>query len=205
MFLEVKDFLDALSSVYKDLDRAYEEVAGFYGLTCEGCEDNCCQSPFFINTLVEHLYLMEGLHRLTEAKKAEILQRANAYQSAYARTSRAEVNFRMFCPLNQDQKCLLYDHRPMMCRLYGVPGVMDSPKGGSVEFPGCSRFEGLGKEVSRRLQRTEFYRRVSEIEAELRRKLVYYQRYKKTIAQAIIDEQREKALLTRGYDIFEGY
>ncbi|RME64700.1 MAG: hypothetical protein D6778_07485 [Nitrospirae bacterium] len=205
MFLDVKEFLEELSSVYRDLDRAYQDVAGFYGLSCEGCQDNCCQSPFFVNTLVEHLYLMEGLHALTEAQKAEVFQKANAYQSGYSKTSRPETNFRMFCPLNRDQKCILYEYRPMMCRVYGVPGVMQSPRGGTVEFPGCQRFGSLGKEITRRLQRTEYYQRVAQIEANLRKKLVYHQKYKKTIAQAIIDEEREKALIMRGYDIFEGY
>lgn len=205
MLLEAKEFLEELSSVYSDLDRAYQDVADFYGLTCEGCQDNCCQSPFFINTLVEHLYLMEGLHSLTEAKKTEIFQRANAYQAGYSRTSKAETEFKMFCPLNMNQRCILYEYRPVMCRVYGVPGVLESPKGGTVEFSGCKRFESLGREVTKRLQRTGYYRRVAEIEAALRRKLVYYQKYKKTIAQAIIDEEREKALIMRGLDIFEGY
>jgi len=205
MFVEIKDFLDELTSVYHTLDKQYKEVADFYGLECSQCVDNCCQSPFFVNSLIEHFYLMEGLHKLTEVQKAEIFQKANSYNSAYSKTSRAEINFRRFCPLNKDGKCVLYEFRPMMCRVYGVPGLMRSPRGQVIEFAGCKGFEVLKKEISRRFDRTEFYKRVAELEGRLRKKLVYYQKYKKTIAQAIIDEEREKALLMRGYDIFEGY
>ncbi len=205
MLLEAKEYLDRLNELYQELDRAYQAIAESYGLSCQNCEDNCCQSPFFVNSLIEHLYLMEGLRKLTEVKKAEILQRANAYNSGYSKTSRPELNFRMFCPLNTEGRCILYEYRPMMCRVYGVPGVMTSPRGQTVEFPGCKRFENLGRSVTERLDRTRFYQVAAELEAALRKKLVYYQKYKKTIAQAIIDEEKEKALLMRGYDIFEGY
>ncbi len=201
--VEAREYLERLEAIYTDLDTRYSEVARAWGLTCEGCEDNCCQRVFLHFTLVEQIYLMEGFRRLPEDLKKEIVRRASEYNLAYSKTSRPEENLKLFCPLNFDARCILYRYRPMACRVYGVPGVLKGPKG-EIQFPGCWR---LNKQKTQAplLDRTPFYQQLAELERDLRRRLCYFQKYRKTIAQMIADEEAETGLLLRGYDIFEGY
>jgi|Deesub1362B_J571_1020462.scaffolds.fasta_scaffold00298_3 Fe-S-cluster containining protein len=204
-FIDASEYSTKLAQIYTSLDSAYTEIADSYGFTCEGCEDNCCQSVFLHYTLVEHLYLLEGFRTLPEELRKDIIERAYKYNEAYCRVSRPEENLKLFCPLNYDAKCILYQHRPMTCRVYGVPGILKSPRGDIKEFEGCWRFKKLFGSAEAKLDRTPFYTEVANLEKQLRQKLVYYQRYCKTVAQMLIDEDRDTALLMRGYDIFEGY
>lgn len=55
------------------------------------------------------------------------------------------------------------------------------------------------------MDRTPYYSRLANLEKELREKLVYFQRYRKTVAQMLLDEKRPEALIMRTYDFFGGY
>lgn len=207
MFVDITYYTDKLSLIFSELDRIYLEVAEKYnGFNCNGCSDLCCNTVFLHFTLVEHFYLLEGFRTLQENQRTDIIKRAKHYNDVYSKTSRPEENLNLLCPLNYDNLCILYQWRPLGCRFYGVPGFMESPVKGRQDFKGCWRFESIhGKSVSERLDRTPFYRKVADLEKELRDRLRYYQRYKKTIAQMILDETNPDALIMRGYDIFEGY
>lgn len=102
------------------------------------CSD-CCHAVFDV-TLVEALYLnyQFGKHFVGKARE-EILDRANradrkayklkraAYQQVEAGRSESEILIelageRIRCPLlNAQDRCDLYEYRPVTCRFYGVP------------------------------------------------------------------------------------
>ena len=103
-----------------------------------GCSD-CCHALFDL-TLIEALYINHRFNQgIDEAKKAEIIEKANradrkiykikrnAYKAASAGTQEEEIlnavaKERVRCPLlNSQDTCDLYEHRPITCRLYGVP------------------------------------------------------------------------------------
>ncbi len=207
MFVDITYFTEKLSSIFSELDSAYQALAEKYnGFSCSGCDDLCCSSVFLHFTLVEHFFLLEGFRSLPEEKRKEIIERSREYNLAYSKISRPEVNLKLLCPLNYDNLCILYRYRPLGCRFYGLPGFMESPVKGRQEFKGCWRFEKIhGPSPEVKLDRTPFYRKVADLEKELRDRLRYYQRYKKTVAQMILDETNPDALVMRGYDIFEGY
>jgi hypothetical protein len=67
----IVDHQTSLSSVvepagdlFDEMDQAYTVVAGQYGFQCNGCADNCCLTRFYHHTLLEYLYLVEGLRTL---------------------------------------------------------------------------------------------------------------------------------------------
>ncbi len=44
------------------------------------------------------------------------------------------------CPLNEAGRCRLYAHRPMICRLHGIPHELNHPIKGRAIGPGCHEF-----------------------------------------------------------------
>lgn len=75
-----------------------------------GCGD-CCHQSFRVSALEGEL-LREGLAALDPAPRDRILARARAYAP----------DRRVPCPaLDDDARCLLYEHRPRLCRKYGIP------------------------------------------------------------------------------------
>ncbi|MCA9705467.1 MAG: YkgJ family cysteine cluster protein [Myxococcales bacterium] len=75
-----------------------------------GCSD-CCHQTFGVSE-VEGALLQQGLAGLGAAARAEIRERAAAW-----RPDRREP-----CPvLGDDGRCRLYEHRPRICRKYGIP------------------------------------------------------------------------------------
>ncbi len=76
----------------------------------KGCSD-CCHQTFRVSDL-EGALLREGLAAAPPEVRDDIVQRAAAYQP----------QTRTPCPvLSEDGACRLYDHRPRICRKYGIP------------------------------------------------------------------------------------
>jgi len=75
-----------------------------------GCSD-CCHQTFRI-TEVEGALLREGLAALPASERDDVLARARAWRA----------DARIACPvLGADERCRLYEHRPRICRKYGIP------------------------------------------------------------------------------------
>lgn len=75
-----------------------------------GCSQ-CCHQSFRVSELEGEL-LREGLSTLDEPTRNDILRRARAYVP----------DQRTPCPvLSNDGRCRLYEHRPRICRKYGIP------------------------------------------------------------------------------------
>lgn len=155
-----------LADLYEKMAAAYAELALRLDFSCQGCEDNCCDSYFQHYTYLEWAYLWEGLTALPEEQRQRYLHRARenaqACATAFARGERPTV----MCPLNDDGRCGLYDHRLLICRLHGVPARLTNPKGASREFLGCHRCQELlaGRQDPPFLDRTPFFRTMVELE-----------------------------------------
>lgn len=76
----------------------------------KGCSD-CCHQTFRVSGLEGEL-LRQGLAAAPEDVREDIRRRAAAYQP----------DTRAPCPaLSEDGACRLYEHRPRICRKYGIP------------------------------------------------------------------------------------
>jgi hypothetical protein len=182
---------ERLSNLYAEMEAAYDEVAGRLEFSCTGCPDNCCDSYFLHYTYVEWAYLWQGFEALDEQPRQAISAHAADYilrsEAALARGERPMT----MCPLNEAGLCLLYEHRLMICRLHGVPSAMTMPDGRAATFPGCFRCQKItaGRQNFAPLDRTAFFRRLVDMETELRR--LYgppRPRLKMTIARMLVEK-----------------
>jgi len=179
-----------LADLYARMEAAYDETARKIGLTCEGCPDNCCDSYFLHHTYVEWAYLWQGLERLPKDKRNEVINRARiGVNSTLMALAAGEVPATL-CPLNEEGRCILYNHRLMICRLHGVPARLTFPDGKAKDFPGCFRCQELSASLPDvpRMERSGLLNELAQLEKafieEQRGKLV---RVKKTIAQMIAE------------------
>ena len=182
---DIKDLLGPLKTLYAGMERAYDEVAGHYGFGCEGCQDNCCTQRFHHHTLLEYYFLMEGLKRADDSLKEKILGRARDVVAQYEGETEIQP---LMCPVNFKGLCALYEYRPMICRLHGLPHSFLRPDGTAVLGNGCQRFSD-NCSITRRLDRTGFYTELAGLEKQLRLALGFSGRYSKTTAEMLLEEQ----------------
>ncbi|MEW6351359.1 MAG: hypothetical protein AB1646_20090 [Thermodesulfobacteriota bacterium] len=122
-------------------NRLFESVKAVHpeAVRCaQGC-DECC-AVYFDLSLVEAFFL-SGMCRdhITAEQRDKVLERAQALVSEFAaareiidgtaqtgtiplETIEDEIaKLKIECPLRNDGSCVLYEYRPITCRLYGVP------------------------------------------------------------------------------------
>ena len=162
-----------LAALYGRMADAYAGSAGEIGLSCAGCEKNCCTSYFQHHTYIEWAYLWQGLRVLDEARREDYLGRARAYvRESQAALVRGEAPSTM-CPLNDDGPCGVYAHRLMICRMHGVPNRIVRPDGRAIAFPGCFKSQALTAERREQgretpvLDRTPLYTELVRLEMDL--------------------------------------
>ncbi len=154
---------------------------------------SCCEERFSHYTLAEHLYLIEGMGSLDADTAAEVLSRAEDAVGLYRLHDLQGSPERVLCPLNFAGLCRLYEYRPMICRLHGIPHRVRKPDGSEQTGAGCHRFAeevipaGPAEPV---LDRTEWYSGMAALEIELRRLVGLTGRRRKTVAEMIIDMPR---------------
>jgi Fe-S-cluster containining protein len=166
--LKSKLFED-LAHLYTTMEAAYSRAADTFGLSCEGCSDNCCTSYFQHHTYIEWAYLWEGINACSEERRRGFLDRAKAYV-AQSRLCLAQGKTPgMMCPLNENGLCRLYEHRLMICRMHGVPNSFIRPDGKVMRFPGCIRCQEQYADLDQApmLDRTPFYKALASLEMAL--------------------------------------
>lgn len=182
-----------ISEIYQAMQDEYEKIADEISLSCQDCQDNCCDSYFQHHTYSEWAYLWEGLRRLDDAPLDRITQRAKEYVRECAEVLAIGKRPQFMCPLNEDGLCALYQHRMLVCRMHGTPATLTRPDGKSMRFPGCFRCQEIVSEKYEQetdapaMDRTLLFRRLAALESRLmgeRRHL--YPRVKKTIADMIL-------------------
>lgn len=164
-FTSKRVLLKRLAALYDNMAKAYASSSP-EGFTCEGCTQNCCVSHFQHHTHIEWRYLWDGLEALPEEKRALYVERAreNVLQASQALAA-GEIP-RVMCPVNDEGRCGIYQHRLMICRLYGVPNMFLS-RSGIRQFPGCPVcMEAIGDSAHERMDRTPLYRELAALEME---------------------------------------
>ncbi|SHJ56993.1 Putative zinc-or iron-chelating domain-containing protein [Desulfatibacillum alkenivorans DSM 16219] len=150
IFEEYEKVVEGVDKAFKTVEEAHSDC-----VKCKpGCSD-CCYALFDLS-LVEALYINHHFNKRFEGKeKDRLLERADradrkihmikkeAYQATKKGRQTDEILSRVAwervrCPLlDDDEKCILYDKRPITCRLYGIPTAI----GGKGHTCGESGFE----------------------------------------------------------------
>ncbi len=142
---------------YKQLvakgDAAFETIERDYG-SCIKCKPQCsdCCHAIFGLFLIEAAYIQQQFNRLDRKVRREVLSNAEKYEKALQKVeerlqaheddprmkSYALSKERVRCPLlNQDEECIIYPHRPITCRVYGIPTAIQ----GKARVCGKAAFE----------------------------------------------------------------
>lgn len=179
--MDFTKYFDKYESLVKQVDDVFKQVNGEFSdeVKCDnGCSD-CCYAIFDL-TFIEALYLKQKFNEqfkgkikhevITEASdtdrkiykmKKQIAQNVKTEQSdleIIGRLSREKVK----CPLlDENKKCMMYDNRPIACRVSGIP----SSSNGFAHICGLSGFD-KGKQYPT-LNMDVVYKQLYKISTEL--------------------------------------
>jgi len=134
-------FFERYEALAREIDQVVERVGAEHGpcIACTpGCSD-CCHALFDL-TLVEAMYLNTKFNEhYSGQRRSDLLDLADEADRKACRIKRDAFRMsrdgartteilefmakaRVRCPLlDADDRCALYEHRPLTCRLYGVP------------------------------------------------------------------------------------
>lgn len=164
-------------------DQVFEKVKSEY-TDCVKCERECadCCHALFDLTLIEAMYLNARFkERIEDQTRERVVEKANradrtihklkrkAFQDLQKGREEGDILTdlaaqKVRCPLLNDQDlCDLYDHRPITCRLYGIPTSI----GGLGRTCALSGFEGGNPYPT--VDIDKIHGRLQEISAELLR------------------------------------
>lgn len=184
------DFSKRMATLYEAMQAEYDKLAKHYaGFTCMGCTDNCCTQRFFHHTMAEYRYLKEGMLKALETDPElarAIIKKSREVTEAYNKERETGEILPLMCPVNFDGLCRLYEHRPMICRLHGMPHRFRRPDGKEERGSGCAPF-GEAHKTDWTLNRTALYRELAAIESAVRDEARISGKYSRTTAEMIMD------------------
>jgi Fe-S-cluster containining protein len=131
------DLFQSYEGVADRAETAFQEMQKAHGacIKCEPHCSDCCHAVFGL-FLIEAGYLKEHFDKLTEEEKRAALSRCEQAEKSLERLQNMLREHesdpqmqayimsreRIPCPLlNEEQECVLYVHRPITCRVYGIP------------------------------------------------------------------------------------
>ena len=157
MDMDFDPFLREYERLSKAAEESFKRIEHKHS-DCVNCKIQCteCCYALFDLSLVEAIYINQRFKEISDKEQKEkILERASrsdrkvhkikkkAYKDYEAGKSEEEIleemaTERVPCPLlNENGHCELYEHRPITCKLYGVPTAI----GGKGRTCGKSGFK----------------------------------------------------------------
>ncbi len=180
-------FFKQIRLAYSAMDDMYRKVSDNYGFNCRGCKDNCCMTRFYHHTYLEYFFLIKGFKSLEGSVQEAAIEKAADICGKIKDSDSKGEPIRIMCPLNFSGLCILYDYRPMICRLHGIPHELRRPGQEPILGPGCEAFtDQCGRVDYISFDRTLFYMDISKTEHNLRKELGLTEKFKKTIAQMLV-------------------
>lgn len=155
--MNFEPYYEKYQSLVEQVEAVFKQVQNEYGecVSCKvGCAD-CCHALFDL-TLIEAMFIKHQFDKvIPKEDRQEIVERANVADRKVYKLKRAASKAhqegkpeneileemavqRIRCPLlDENDKCEMYESRPITCRLYGIPTVI----GGKAHTCGLSKFE----------------------------------------------------------------
>ena len=153
------ELLNQIRELFAQMESEYETVAGTYNFSCEGCRENCCTIGFQHHTMLEFELLKMGFESLSEEEREEICEKS------VMSLKEKDAGRNPKCPLLLNDRCRLYEFRPMICRLHGLPHILLNPAKGTFMGDGCMPFQRKFQQpYEATIDRTPFYREFAALE-----------------------------------------
>ena len=151
----MKKIVQKYSKFLKLTSDQFNRAAKKNGVKCaRGCHE-CCATGFFDITLLDALHIRDRLKKVPAPIRKRVIAKANEQldilekKGAFSRKdpllktlasidSISRRSAKMRCPaLDDNGACLIYDHRPHICRIFG-PTVRGPRR--AVRLEGCGYF-----------------------------------------------------------------
>ncbi len=137
--MNLQDHISRYLALVGRAEGLYEAVQRSHGdlMACKpGCDD-CCHVYFKVSLIEAFVISGTFSQNLTNAVKERALARAEQVEPLFREAEKILVaggkgigkdellenasKIKIRCPLVEDHACLMYDFRPITCRLYGTP------------------------------------------------------------------------------------
>lgn len=187
----MKTILQNYGNLLASVDRWFNRCTSLSGreIACaQGCSE-CCRGLFDI-TLLDARYLKSGFDRLDEGIQRFVLEKVKRrltllrdewpeLDAPYILNVRSEEDWEELMPdddetpcplLSETGECLVYDYRPMTCRLHGIPNIDLS---GEVFFDEWCTLNFLGMNPLERKELRWGFADCFQIEISLFRQFTY--------------------------------
>jgi len=157
MRTDMIEYYQQYEQLVSQMDQVFHQMKEQFSdcVTCHlGCAD-CCYALFDL-TLIEAIYIHDKFFECVDKpQQKNILEKAdqvdrrihvikrNAFKAAQQGKDQNEIMMdiareKICCPLlNEDNQCTLYEHRPITCRIYGLPTAI----GNNSHTCGKTKFE----------------------------------------------------------------
>ena len=138
--MDISYLFEPYDNLVSKADQAFERMAGeFEGcIKCESHCADCCHAVFGL-FMIEAVFLKHDFDQLAKEERDAALHRGSEADKEFEKLERSLEIFkddpqmrgyslakaRIRCPLlNDDNECILYPYRPITCRVYGIPTMI---------------------------------------------------------------------------------
>lgn len=135
MDMEFEKYKVLLASLIPALDAHFENQKEY--IKCKIRCSHCCQKGYYPVTRPEAKLMKEGFQKLAPALQEEITQKAGQLtrqRDEFIKEGNELIKFKYCCPFLTDDKCSIYEHRPMICRMQGL---LKTSISGGFDMPAC--------------------------------------------------------------------
>lgn len=153
----IENFFSKYLTIAQKADILFKSIADKYPLSVK-CRIHCCDCCYAVFGVlpIEAAFINYHFNRLERKLRRDILRRA---EKAEAEILKAKDTLKLFddkpqvklfglgkqrvrCPLlNEKEECVMYEKRPVICRIYGVPFSFKGNKKEQAYVCGLSAFE----------------------------------------------------------------
>jgi len=134
------EYIDYLNKLKVRLDRYFDQEKPY--IACKlGCSA-CCKDNNLIISNLEFLFVEKGIEQLDKSRWKAIKKRAQKLGKEYKKFKKNNIKknkgFTYQCPFLFDNTCTIYEHRPLLCRPFGLITRADCETG--MAMPSCLQY-----------------------------------------------------------------
>lgn len=129
-FTRYKQYLNTIQQV---LDSYFEDQKEY--ICCKkGCA-HCCKKGNYPYSDIEAKFLLLGFFKIERSQQIKVIEKIKKLKEEYSKTENKK-DFSHACPFLSDENvCLVYDYRGLICRTFGLLTIQASDE---ITIPFCN-------------------------------------------------------------------